>query len=394
MAITAGIKGLSLAKGRYIVDRVVCGSRIFHRFELGTDLRTAELWISKKISEAISGRYLPESKTRSLTVRDLLNAYWNEHLFSTSQEYKESRKFHFDRIDSFFGCLIIPAFPPIHGQVMAGILTAGDVERYIHQRSKEKKKNGWFISPSTIQDEINVLAQAIHHCMKRSLSLRISYDPIAGYSRPKQKDPDKIVIDEGTNDGPVWRAIYSKCSVLAQPLVLCLYETGMRPKEVFFLRRSWFVECAPDRWIIEFPSDFQEKTSKERRRVPISLRLLESIKPILQSLEPNDLIFPSPRTKKERTRHWGAFGRAVKRVSKMAFDASKFSDYTEFAIWTDRQKWKKEDVLIAWEVRGFNGYGVTPYALASNTIVDLGRNRRKLFAFCCWSRIKKRLPQF
>lgn len=355
-------KGLRYVGGRYVFDRVVNGIRIFHRFIDGTDAKTAEQWISKKIHEVVSHKYIPESKSCSLTVRQILNAYWEEHLSGITSVYKEIRKFHLDRIDSFFGQLTIPALPPLHGQVSAGILTAAHVERYIKQRSLNKNRCGLNISPATIQDEINVLVQAINHCMGRSGLVRITYNPVKGYIRPQQKDPARIVLDEGMEGGPEWRAIYAKCSDAIKPLVLTLYETGMRPVEVFSMRRSWWIQCSSDRWIIEFPAEFAEKTLKERR-VPVSMALLNAMRDRLQNMAPADLFFSSPRTGEIRTNHWQGFVNAVKRVRDMVDKAKSFSDYDDFDAWACREEWPIGDSLLAWEVKGFTGTGVTPYAL-------------------------------
>ncbi len=367
MAVKTGTN-LQVRDGRYTIDRVVFGVRLFHRFKQGTDQKSAELWVAKKTAQIINGRYLPESKQRSLTVREILNAYWNEHISGITSEYKENRKYHLDRIDAYFGLMIIPAVPPFHGEVAPGVLSAAHVERYAKKRSVDKSKQGGFVAPSTIQDEINVLVQAINFCRKRSATLRISYNPIDGYDRPKQKDPSKVVLDEGSEDGAEWWAIYSQCSENAKLLVLCLYDTGMRPKEVFFMRRSWFIEMSQERWIIEFPPEFAEKTDKERRRVPVSLRLLKEMLPILSNLTPDSLVFPSPRKGKNRTRHWSAFNTAVKRVRLMAKKASEFSDFSDFNAWAVKNKWKEEDVFTAWNVRNFTGNKVTPYALRRTRI--------------------------
>ena len=361
------VRGLRYNGDRLIFDRVVCGTRIFHRFAHGTTERTAELWVSKKISEAVSHKYIPESKSCSLTVRQVLNAYWQEHLSSITSAYREIRKYHLDRMDEFFGNFIIPAVSPMHGQVSPRILTASQVDRYIADRSKDDNKHGGKISPGYIQDEINVLVQAINHCMGRSGLVRISYNPIKGYARPKQKDTSPIVLDEGVEDGAQWRAIYYKSTLAVKPLVLTLYETGMRPKEVFAMRRSWWIECSPDRWVIMFPPEFVEKSLKERR-VPVSLALLEMMRPRLQTMVPDDLFFPSPKAGAIRTNSWQGFENAVKRVRSMATGASKFSDYSEFVAWARKASWQQDDISVAWEVRGFNGKVVTPYALRRTRI--------------------------
>jgi len=356
------VRGLRCIDRRYVFDRVVNGIRIYHRFVDGTDGKTAELWVSKKISEVVSHKYIPESKSCSLTVRQILNAYWEEHLSGISSKYKETRKYHLDRIDDFFGPLTIPALPPLHGQVSSGILTAAHVERYIKMRSQDKNKSGSNISPSTIQDEINILIQAINHCMGRSALVRITYNPVKGYIRPEQKDPLKIVLDEGMEGGPEWRAIFAKCSEVVKPLVLTLYETGMRPIEVFSMRRNWWAECSPDKWIIEFPPEFAEKTLKERR-IPVSLTLLGVMRSRLQNMESDDLFFSSPRTGAIRTNHWQGFENAVKRVQEMVKNASRFSEFTAFDTWALSEGWNSDDILLAWDAKGFTGTGVTPYAL-------------------------------
>jgi len=375
------IRGLRFIDDRYLYDRVVSGQRIYHRFVDGTDEKTAEKWVAKKISEVVSGRYLPESVTRSLTVRDLLNAYWQEHLSIINTAYTKNRRYHLDRIDAFFGGLTIPPIPPVYGQVPEDVLSAAHVERYIRERSQHKNNRGMNIAPSTIQDELDVLSQAIKFCMERSKSLRIGYNPIKGYERPKQDDPSKIVLDEGAENGPEWKAIYSICSDSIKQLVLCLYETGMRPIEVFSMRRKWWKKYAADRWIIEIPNsrDFKEKTGK-KRRVPVSLHLLEAMLPLLRKMKLNDLFFPSPATGGIRTNGWPAFSNAVEKVKDMASDASEFEAFPEFHEWALEESWNEVAISLAWEVRNFDGEGVTPYALRRTRLsiwdaIDEGASR-------------------
>jgi integrase len=139
------------------------------------------------------------------------------------------------------------------------------------------------------------------------------------------------VLDEGVEGGAEWKAVYHKSTRAVKPLVLTLYETGMRPIEVFSMRRSWWVECAPDRRVIEFPPEFVEKSNKNRR-VPVSLALLEMMRPRLQTMAADDLFFPPPKAGAAiGTNHWVGFENAMKRVRAMSAEATRFSDYSEFA---------------------------------------------------------------
>ena len=357
MASSTGVKGLKRARdGRFVLDRVIHGQRLFVRLPQGTDGKTAGKIAEKLIGEAISGRYIPESqKPCSLTVRELLYAYWEQHLINASRGYRETRKYHFDRIEAFFGNLIVPPTPVSFGHIDANVLTASHINRYIQKRTRDR------INPTTIRDEIKVLSQAINFCMASSETVRISHDPIKGHLNPTEPKPSKIVLDEGDDNGPEWQAIYSQCSEKIKPLVLCLYETGMRPEEVFSMRREWWSECAEDRWVIEIPKE-EEKTAKERR-VPVSLRLLSTMKPILQSLGPTQLVFPSPSTGEIRKNGWAAFPNAVERVRKMSEDASRFQCFEEFESWASGVGWDSEKVNLGWHLKGFKGEKYTPYAL-------------------------------
>ncbi len=89
-----------------------------------------------------------------------------------------------------------------------------------------------------------------------------------------------------------------------KPIVLTLYETGMRPKEVFNMRWNWLIKKSEDRWLINIPAVI-DKTDYEHD-APVSLKLLTMLKEMGIQFD-DSLVFPSPVTGEVRMGIYSAF---------------------------------------------------------------------------------------
>jgi len=117
----------------------------------------------------------------------------------------------------------------------------------------------------------------------------------------------------------------------AKPVALCLYETGMRPAEVFALRWEWIAEVCEDRWLIVIPPAM-EKTGAERK-VPVSQRLLDVLKPVRRD---EGLVFPSPVTGAARLSISKAFTAAMVRAKLKRAGLSPYAlRRTRITIWDE-----------------------------------------------------------
>jgi integrase len=133
-------------------------------------------------------------------------------------------------------------------------------------------------------------------------------NPISGYEHAKQPKPKKIILDEGYEDGPQWNAIIRNADPDTFPILTCLYETGMRPAEVFLMQWDWIKEKREDAFLIEIPQHL-EKTGAIRT-IPVSPKLLEVFNKLPRI---SKYVFPSPVTGEARKGIQRAFDGILKR---------------------------------------------------------------------------------
>lgn len=292
---TDNVKGLYLRGGVWHIDCRFRGQRLTQA--VGPDKTQAidvlRLWKTRVTNE----EYFPNRAQGSLTCTAVLSAYWTEHLQHTG--YAHVAKFFLDRVDSFFGSMAVKN------------LTEQDVADYSRTRGAQKNNRGELISSTTTRHELGILLQALRHCATRSKSCKIQKNPLAEARRPKGADPKRIVLDDGTANGEQWQALYSEVCAADRGVVLCLFETAMRPAEVFSMRWSWVEQVTPDLWLIRVPAE-NEKTSRGRE-IPISPSLLAHLKAVPRTNDVDALVFPN-HYGKERHDIRVAFGGAVERA--------------------------------------------------------------------------------
>lgn len=290
--INTGTPGLLLKGNSFLIDKVVYGVRIYE--SLGPVKQdTAIKILSKRVNAVLEGKYLPEKSLRSLTVLDILNYYWGEHL-----QYKEYA--------NDVRC-ILNAVAEKLGDILVINLCRADMERYKRERLRDKKRNRCkgTVSRRTVQKDLQHLSMALNFAADNN---KIKHNPIRRFIKVPQGQPKKIVLDDGFEDGPEWLAIYESIADADKPIVLTLYETGMRPKEVFNMRWSWIIQKAEGMWIIKIPADI-DKTDYEHE-LPVSLKLLAMFKEM--GIRSDDtLVFPSPVTSGVRTTIKTAFKNAL-----------------------------------------------------------------------------------
>lgn len=295
------VRGVYDRDGVKIIDKLVDGIRIYENCGKVT-IKFAEQVLNKKIAALLEGRYFPEKQNRSLTVRDALNIYWKEKLQYLGSA--KNAKFLLSKIDDRLGILPVKC------------ITIAHIEKYKRERLAERRqirykdtagqwqtKPGALISPRTVQAEPDQLNLALNW-MRRNR--RIVSNPIAEYEKVDQEKPKKVMIDVGKPNGAEWHRLYNASCDDLKPLLVVLYETSMRPGEVFKMCWDWIDLF---KRVIRIPTDV-EKT-RDGRNVPISGTLFELLRGIPQD---NDLVFPSPVTHGARKGIKKAFDGAVARA--------------------------------------------------------------------------------
>jgi hypothetical protein len=80
------------------------------------------------------------------------------------------------------------------------------------------------------------LLSALRHCVRKSKICKLAKNPLENVTRPKKSEPKRIVLDDGCTDGPEWKKLYAAMNPGVQPVLLGLYESAMRPSEIFAMR--------------------------------------------------------------------------------------------------------------------------------------------------------------
>jgi integrase len=316
-------------KRRYLLDKVIKGEHHCKSFPPEITYREALEYIDRLKAAAREAEYFPErTQQRSLkiTVLEALNTYWEERL-----KYKKSAasaKPLFNALDRLLGSMMIQELSPSAIEVYKRKrLAERRIILYGKMSGERKVRYGGLIGPRTVNMELEILNFSLNWLVKNS---KIPKNPIKGYEGAQEMAPAKIVLDEGYVDGPQWEALYSSADADTRPILLCLYETGMRPAEIFAMRWEWIAEAAFDRWLIAPPPSL-EKTGAERR-IPVSRRLLEALKPLRKE---SGLIFPSPVGGGERQSIRTAFHTARKR-GKLPEKITPYSlRRTRITIWDE-----------------------------------------------------------
>lgn len=228
-------------------------------------------------------------RRKPLTVRDALNMYWDNHLAHKS--YARCARYRINAIDSRLG------------KIYAAKISRIEIETY-------KRERGRTASPRTVQMELQILNAAINFATDNGA---LAGNTIKRFIHVPQNRPKKIVLDDGYENGPQWRAIYNAIHPKIKPILQTLYETGMRPKECFNMRRNWLKEKCNNFWVITVPRNI-DKVGCERD-IPVSRRLLKLFRAMkIFSLDGNALIFPAQRNSaKVRVNIACAFKHALER---------------------------------------------------------------------------------
>jgi integrase len=192
---------------------------------------------------------------------------------------------------------------------------------------------------------LEILTFALNWLVK---TRRISENPIRGFEKLPLPDPKKIMFDNGHADGPEWQTFFKHVSDSHKDLLLCLYETGCRPGEVFQMRWEWVNQF--ERSIL-IPAEVA-KTGKARK-VPMSAKLFQAL-----SKRPgtNELVFPNPKTGKPYRSVRKAFRGALKRSGLEGKGLTVYSiRRTRLSIWN------QVDAIAAMQASGHSLNGSIHY---------------------------------
>ncbi len=302
--------GIYIRRGKYILDKVYKGQRIHRTIgsvddisieDADTELTAEKYRIDNPSSE------IPETRieSNSLTVEDALDYLWEQRL--KHKDYAKDIRHILTSVNRRLGSKLVKQ------------VKRSDIENYIRLRLKDKKRNRvpGTVSPRTVQKELQHLNMALNLLVDDG---NLDKNHIKSFTKVKQNRSKPKIIDEGSPNGSQWQLLHKHIAPNMRPILLTLYETGMRPKEVFNMRWSWLEQKSDDQWIIRVPAVdvvngetvFEEKTNNERE-IPVSPPLLRCLQDLGIKSE-QLLIFPAPRKKGPRTDIESAFTNALKRA--------------------------------------------------------------------------------
>lgn len=300
-----GVRGINIINGRYIIDKIYKSERIYCRLDSIDEMTldkaqsrlTQEMY---KIDHMITTERLPDKS--SLKVSNVLDYLWKKRL--KHKPYAKDIKHILSSVDQRLGKKLLMK------------LKKSDIEAYIRDRSNDRKRNRCkgTISPRTVQKELQHLSMAINLLVDDGYLDRNSIQKFINVPQPR---PQKVVLDDGKEYGDQWLKLEQAIAPSIHPILVTLYETGMRPKEVFNIRWHWLEKKGDDAWLIRVPAVdmvdgeivFREKTQHEHL-IPVSKPLLKILSGISRNGK-NDLIFPAPRKNGARNDIESAFTNAL-----------------------------------------------------------------------------------
>ncbi len=291
--LKTGVKGVTIQDGKFVVSKQYKGTKIFKRFGNSSPetLEEVKTFITEQmylIDNPEPDDEFPDSS--SLTIQEALEYLWKHHL--QYKDYAIQIKHQLTRLNERLGDKI------------ALKLKKSDIETYKRERLRDTNRNKGQqhkpISKRTLQCELKYLSQAFNLLVADGV---IERNHIKGFINIKLNRNDPIIFDDGYEYGNEYHQILLHISPKTRPLFELLYETGLRPKELFNLRWHWIQQKTENCWIILVPSselltskkNFREKTGNGHM-VPLSPRALEVLQGIGIKEDSTALVFPSPVT--------------------------------------------------------------------------------------------------
>ena len=168
---------------------------------------------------AFEGRYFDRRKECKLTVK----ALWERYRPVSEREHKAHRS---------AGSHAKPLLRLL-GRHRVASLTVEDVVRYREARFGETTRRGAAPSHATLDREVELLKRICNWAVKAKL---LETNPIAQATLldpGNKRNVRRVVIDE-----QAFAKVLTAAGPLFRPILLLAYDTGMRPREVFDLRRD------------------------------------------------------------------------------------------------------------------------------------------------------------
>lgn len=329
---TTGVPGVRINKGVYLIDKEYKGQRITRRVGSieNTSLEDVKTILTKEMylidNPETNRKFTDGSK---LSVLDALEYLWEERL--KYKKYANAITCYLKQVSARLGNKLVKDLKKI------------DFERYIRERLNDTSKNkgqNRTISRRTVQIEVKYLSAAINLLVDDGVLER---NHISKFIKIKLDKPKQVIFDDGKEYGPQYRGLIEAMSPKVREMVEVLYETGMRPVDLFNMRWGWLMPKEHGCWIIRIPAEecvdgvrvYEEKT-RNQHDIPVSPRALEVFKAVGMSTASKKLVFPSNVTGKVRKDIRTGFNSALEAAGLTGLDITPYAlRRTRITIWDE-----------------------------------------------------------
>ncbi len=208
-------------------------------------------------------------------------------------------------------------------------LTWEDVDGFRNRRFGETTCRGKSPAPATLDREVELIKRFINYAVKCG---RIPSNPLTGVKLLDEPNTRESVVDEVSLD-----KLLEKATPHLMPIILVAYDSGMRQKEVRFMRWS---QVNLKEGIIRLEA--RDTKSKAPRIVPLTQRVIEELRHVPRDMN-SKFVFVNPKT----GRPWWNIGKGFDRACERAgIDGVWFHDLRRSFITNARRRGVPESVIM------------------------------------------------
>lgn len=307
-------KGLRLRGDVYYAHTRVDGIPIEQRIGKVSESQ-AKIILSKLIAETYENKFIDKKQENFIKINELLIEY-------------STKKLKFVKSSQTRLHLLKPLIRLLGESVVKNLRISG-VEQYRRTRlSEPKTSNGRIlkqtVSISTVNHEVKELLIALQWAVRERI---IEFNPIAGIEHLREPEPEKVMLDKGSENGNDWLRLYNaigekhrqsgKLTVRGMKNRLKFYiqyHTGMRIGEVNKIEYAWIDQI---NMRLNLPAD---KTKAQKgRSIPISIDIVQQISEYVDATKNTPyyspiFIFYNPKTGSHEKSSYKAFSNAAERA--------------------------------------------------------------------------------
>jgi integrase len=215
------------------------------------------------------------------------------------------------------------------GKLYAARLTLQDVENYRSKRFAEITRRGGPPAPATIDRELALLKKCLNHAVACG---KLSKNPIAPVGLLRKPNARRMVVKEQTLE-----RILEHTQPALRPAFVLAYETGMRKREVSFLR---FSRVDFEAGCIRLHAG--DTKTDEARVVYLTERALQAIRSVPRQLH-GEFVFVNPETGKP----WDDLNRHLQKACRRAgLEGIVFHDLRRSFVTNARRRGVPESVVM------------------------------------------------